>query len=79
LSQLNSDGKISDAMLLEILRRGEILPDDTNIEDELDPSTENALSLPEAAENTGEMEDDPEDSAEMEPNQIDRLIGLLSR
>jgi hypothetical protein len=50
-------------MLLEILRRGEILPDDTNIEDELEPSTENALSLPEAAENTGE--DDMEERMEM--------------
>jgi hypothetical protein len=35
LSQLNQMGKISDAMLLEILRRGEILPDNINIEQEL--------------------------------------------
>ena len=34
LSDLNSNGKISDEMLLEILRRGEILPDDTNIQEE---------------------------------------------
>lgn len=54
LTQLNQLGKISDAMLLEILRRGEILPDNINIEDELEASTENALALPEAAENTGD-------------------------
>jgi hypothetical protein len=34
LAQLNATGKISDATLLEILRRGEILPDNINIEDE---------------------------------------------
>ncbi len=34
LSDLNSNGKISDEMLLEILRRGEILPDNTNVQDE---------------------------------------------
>ena len=54
LAQLNQMGKISDAMLLEILRRGEVLPDNINIEDELEGSTENALALPEAAENTGD-------------------------
>ena len=54
LTQLNQLGKISDAMLLEILRRGEVLPDNINIEDELEVSTENALALPEAAENTGD-------------------------
>lgn len=36
LTQLNQLGKISDAMLLEILRRGEILPDNMNVEEELD-------------------------------------------
>jgi len=36
LAQLNQMGKISDAMLLEILRRGEILPDTVNIEDEME-------------------------------------------
>ena len=35
LAQLNQMGKISDAMLLEILRRGEVLPDNVNIEQEL--------------------------------------------
>jgi hypothetical protein len=41
-------------MLLEVLRRGEVLPDNINIEDELEASTTNALALPEAAENTGD-------------------------
>jgi hypothetical protein len=54
LAQLNQMGKISDAMLLEVLRRGEVLPDNINIEDELEASTENALALPEAAENSGD-------------------------
>jgi hypothetical protein len=36
LAQLNESGKISDTLLLEVLRRGEILPDDTNIKDELE-------------------------------------------
>ena len=58
LAQLNQMGKISDAMLLEILRRGEVLPDNINIEDELEASTENALALPEAAENTGDEDMD---------------------
>ena len=65
LTQLNQMGKISDAMLLEILRRGEILPDNINIEDELEASTNNALALPEAAENTG---DDDMESREEELN-----------
>jgi len=54
LAQLNQMGKLSDAMLLEILRRGEVLPDNINIEDELAASTTNALALPEAAENSGD-------------------------
>lgn len=58
LAQLNQMGKISDSMLLEILRRGEVLPDNINIEDELEASTENALALPEAAENTGDEDMD---------------------
>lgn len=36
LAQLADTGKISNAMLLEILRRGEILPDNISIEDELE-------------------------------------------
>ena len=62
LSQLNAAGKISDAMLLEILRRGEVLPDNINIEDELESSTTNALALPETAENSGD--EDMEDRVE---------------
>jgi len=54
LAQLNQMGKISDAMLLEILRRGEVLPDNINVEDELEASTTNALALPEAAESSDE-------------------------
>jgi len=77
LSQLNEAGKISDAMLLEILRRGEVLPDNISIEDELEASTTNALALPEAAENTGD--EDMKERAEMNPDRVDRLIELLSR
>jgi hypothetical protein len=62
LSQLNAAGKISDAMLLEILRRGEVLPDNINVEDELEASTTNALALPETAENSGD--EDMEDRVE---------------
>jgi len=36
LTQLNQLGKITDSMLLEILRRGEILPDTVDIESELE-------------------------------------------
>lgn len=36
LSQLNTDGKISDPLLLEVLRRGEILPDNIDIPEELE-------------------------------------------
>ena len=75
LTQLNDMGKISDQMLLEILRRGEILPDNINIEDELAASTENALALPEPVENTGE--EDMNDR--LGATQVDRLIDLLSR
>jgi hypothetical protein len=35
LAQLNDNGKISDTMLLEILRRGEILPDTIDVEAEV--------------------------------------------
>ena len=34
LSDLNTNGKISDEMLLEVLRRGEILPDTINVQEE---------------------------------------------
>jgi hypothetical protein len=40
LAQLNDSGKISDGLLLEILRRGEILPDTVDIDDELQTRSE---------------------------------------
>jgi hypothetical protein len=46
-------GKISDAMLLEILRRGEILPDNINVEDEVEAAGKPATAIleqPETAE-----------------------------
>lgn len=76
LSQLNSAGKISDSMLLEILRRGEILPDDTNIESELEAMGQPATSIVETPLSTEEPQTTQQD---LQPNQIDRLIGLLSR
>ena len=75
LTQLNQLGKISDSMLLEILRRGEILPDNINIKDEA--AEMDATALVEANENTGE--EDMADRAEMSPDRVDRLIELLSR
>jgi len=75
LTQLNEMGKISDSMLLEILRRGEILPDNINIEDEMESADEDATELVEPAETTEEAES-PE---EMTPDRVDRLIELLSR
>jgi len=77
LTQLNQLGKISDSMLLEILRRGEILPDNINIEDEAEAAEMDATALVEANENTGE--EDMADRAEMSPDRVDRLIELLSR
>ena len=77
LTQLNQMGKISDSMLLEILRRGEILPDNINIEDEAEAAEMDATELVEANENTGE--EDMEERAEMNPDRVDRLIELLSR
>ena len=35
LSALNENGKLSDEMLLEVLRRGEILPDSMDMDQEL--------------------------------------------
>ena len=49
LAQLNQMGKISDAMLLDILRRGEVLPDTTNIESELEAMGKSALEITEPA------------------------------
>jgi hypothetical protein len=72
-------GKISDAMLLEILRRGEVLPDNINVEDEAEYARNDmeAPDLIEASEDTDEEETD--DEAEMTPDRVDRLIELLSR
>ena len=61
LTQLNQLGKISDSMLLEILRRGEILPDNINIEDEEEAAGKSALELTEEA------------SSEEEPDTSDML------
>ena len=58
LAQLNDMGKISDAMLLEVLRRGEILPDNINVEDELEAAGKPATAILEPAE-TPEEEDSP--------------------
>ena len=49
ITQLNQLGKISDQMLLEILRRGEILPDNIKIDEEL------------AAAGTPAMEEQPDE------------------
>jgi hypothetical protein len=71
LAQLNQMGKITDAMLLEILRRGEILPDNVKIEDELEA----------VAEMNQEAMDMPVETStsDMTPDRVDRLIELLSR
>jgi hypothetical protein len=49
LAQLNQMGKITDAMLLEILRRGEILPDNVKIEEELEAITQVQADMVEPA------------------------------
>ena len=49
LAQLNEMGKISDATLLEILRRGEILPDNVNVEEELEATTQTPVEMVEPA------------------------------
>ena len=54
LAQLNQMGKISDSMLLEILRRGEVLPDNINIEDEIEAAGKTALEIVEPASTTEE-------------------------
>lgn len=59
LTQLNQLGKISDAMLLEVLRRGEILPDNINIEDEVEAMGQPATSLTESPESPEEPESTP--------------------
>jgi len=65
LAQLNQMGKISDQMLLEILRRGEILPDNVKIEDELEAMDRMATELietPSAVEEPDSNEDMDESS-----------------
>ncbi|MFZ9273415.1 MAG: hypothetical protein ACO24B_08400, partial [Ilumatobacteraceae bacterium] len=54
LAQLNQMGKISDSMLLEVLRRGEVLPDDIYIEDELEAAGRPATEIVEQPENMEE-------------------------
>ena len=54
LAQLNQLGKISDSMLLEVLRRGEILPDNINIEDEMEAAGKPATAITEEAESPEE-------------------------
>ena len=49
LAQLNESGKISDAMLLEVLRRGEILPDNMDIDGELEEMETKATEMAEEA------------------------------
>ena len=76
LAQLNQMGKITDAMLLEILRRGEILPDNVKIEDELEAIS---METPDLVEEAETPEENGQSSTEMTPDRVDRLIELLSR
>ena len=62
LAQLNQMGKISDAMLLEILRRGEVLPDNINIEDEVEAAGKPATAITEEAES----QEEPDSSDSMD-------------
>lgn len=55
LAQLNQMGKISDSMLLEVLRRGEVLPDNINIEDEMEARGKTALEITEEPESPEEL------------------------
>jgi hypothetical protein len=71
LAQLNEMGKISDVTLLEILRRGEILPD------VIDVAAEVAAAAADKA-TTEQPALEPE-SAEITPNNVDRLIDMLAR
>jgi hypothetical protein len=49
LAQLNESGKISNSTLLEVLRRGEILPDNMDIDAELEAMETKATEMAEAA------------------------------
>jgi hypothetical protein len=64
LAQLNQMGKISDGMLLEILRRGEILPDTVKIEEELLAISAEAPESP--IEETEQVEPDTMNESEVE-------------
>jgi hypothetical protein len=67
LSQLADTGKISNAMLLEILRRGEILPDNINIEEELLSISDEADEADESPiEETEQVETDTMNESEVE-------------
>jgi hypothetical protein len=59
LAQLNQMGKISDSMLLEILRRGEVLPDNINIEDEVEAAGKQATDITEPPEAEEEPDSSP--------------------
>jgi hypothetical protein len=65
LSDLNQAGKISDEMLLEILRRGEVLPDNVDIQEELQKITTPAS--------------EPAEDSALSSDRVDQLIDLLSR
>jgi hypothetical protein len=67
LAQLNQMGKISDPLLLEILRRGEILPDNIDIDTEVQAATTATPTAPD------------QETTEVSPDRVDRLIELLSR
>jgi hypothetical protein len=66
LAQLNQMGKISDAMLLEILRRGEVLPDNINVEDEAEAAGKPATAITEQPE----TEDEPDSSDSMDESSM---------
>jgi hypothetical protein len=66
LAQLNQMGKISDAMLLEILRRGEVLPDNINVEDEAEAAGKSATAITEEPE----TEDEPDSSDTMDESSM---------
>jgi hypothetical protein len=59
-------GKISDAMLLEILRRGEVLPDNINVEDEAEAAGKPATAITEQPE----AEDEPDSSDTMDESSM---------
>ena len=66
LANLNQMGKISDTTLLEILRRGEILPDNINVEEESEAIGKTALELTEEAVTTEEPDSESNTMTESE-------------